>query len=308
MYNFDTFNWRAINPGLSVPVPVADYLDIVCELVRDNIPYYHRAVQNCDVFDTVHVLTWLRDNGHVTGADEALWKQAHDALLANRNVYMTAAEVEGRMKAADGACPFCGFQISYSTEENDRGGSFAFSRCSHWRFDYVGQTDQSVMLRHPKSWAGKRWPYSWDRKIARDDGSPLMLEMSLHCNTCRTADAHRIVGARVHQFLIEAVEKAQTPGWSNPGWSHACSATVREERSLERMARDIVTDDSHEFRLNGAGLKLYTRGVKVGIMRREVQFNMRVGGDQASAYPEFVEWANNRLAELKLTEDALAAA
>jgi hypothetical protein len=306
MYNFDSFDWRAINPQVTVPEAVGDYLDIVCELVRDNVPYYHRAVQKCDVFDTVNVLDWLRDNGHVGGADETLWKQAHDALLANRNVYMTAAEVEARMKSADGACPFCGFHISFSSEPNERGLYHAFSRCGHWRFDYVHNVDEA--LRHPKSWSGKRWPYSWDRKVARDDGSPLIDEISTHCPTCRTADAQRIFAARVHQFLVEAVEKAQTPGWSKPGWGHACSYTVREERSLEKMARDIVTDDSHEFRLNGAGLKLYTRGVKVGIMMRHVQFNMRVGGDQASAYPEFVEWANNRLDELKLTEDALAAA
>lgn len=305
MYNFDTFNWRAINPGVTVPASVADYLDIMCELVRDDVPYYRDAVQNCDVFDTLRLLNWLRASGHVSGADEALWKQAHDALLANRSVYMTAAEVDARMNLANGACPLCGYEVSFSSEPHVHGFAVT-SRCGHWRFDYVHNVDEAV--RHPKAWSGKRWPYSWDRKIARDDGSPLVQDISYHCTSCRTADAHRIFGDKVLQFLTEAVELAQTPGWSKPGWSHACSDAGREERSLDGMARKIVEDDSHEFRLNGAGLKLYTRGVKVGFMRGELSFNMRVGGDQASDYPEFVQWANKRLAELKLTEEALAAA
>jgi hypothetical protein len=323
MYNFDLFNWRLTNPGLATTAPVADYLDLVSGLLQDDVGYYRNALPTCDVFDVVNMLDWLRERGLVSGdADLAVWQQARDVVSGSRNVYMTKAEVESRLAHADGHCPFCGSRPSFSSEANDKGYFHCSSRCSHFRFDLV--QDIEGCLRHAKAWSGKRWPYSWDRQIAREDGTPLVDEISHHCTDCRTADAHRIFKAKVVGVLREMATNALQPDWQERGGGYALSGLrcgfcqdglehtgqpcKHQEATLARWAGDIVTEKNGEFRLNGAGLKLYTRGIHVGFMRGEITFNMRVGGDQAAYYGRFVEWANTRLGELKLTEDSLAAA
>ena len=54
---------------------------------------------------------------------------------------------------------------------------------------------------------------------------------------------------------------------------------------------------SKEIRLNGAGLKLFITPVRSGMRIREVNFGLRVGGDQVRDYPGFQEFAH------KLFED-----
>lgn len=58
-----------------------------------------------------------------------------------------------------------------------------------------------------------------------------------------------------------------------------------------RWANDY-TGDSHEYRLNNAGLKLYWTAVP---MRQKIYIH--IGGDQAIDYPLFVEQVKRILAE-----------
>ncbi len=64
----------------------------------------------------------------------------------------------------------------------------------------------------------------------------------------------------------------------------------KDRRGAEYVADRVAGDDNYEYRLNGAGLKLYSSsfGGKV---------NMRVGGDQANLYPVYVQRANALLKE-----------
>lgn len=57
-------------------------------------------------------------------------------------------------------------------------------------------------------------------------------------------------------------------------------------RGVSILIDEIVNDDtgeSHEFRLNNAGLKLYWR-----LDRKHDLLNVSIGGDQANNYPRFV--------------------
>jgi hypothetical protein len=63
-----------------------------------------------------------------------------------------------------------------------------------------------------------------------------------------------------------------------------------DRRGTGYLADHITTDDSYEYRVNGAGLKLYSHSAlgKVSI---------RIGGDQRDSYPTFVQRANALLRE-----------
>lgn len=60
---------------------------------------------------------------------------------------------------------------------------------------------------------------------------------------------------------------------------------MHQDRWLARIHGDY-TGDSHEFRLNGAGLKMYWL-----VDRNDNGFQCRIGGDQAKDYPLFVSEA-----------------
>lgn len=93
-----------------------------------------------------------------------------------------------------------------------------------------------------------------------------------------------------------------------PGLVNACSYLIEnlvlnQEFFLGRMLNDY-TNESNEFRLNGAGLKLYWIVERKNIILtnspddicgpvKTVKFKCRVGGDQAKDYPEFVQAANS---------------
>lgn len=119
---------------------------------------------------------------------------------------------------------------------------------------------------------------------------------------------------KVVTVLTEMLTRGQNPDWiglgSSPvsyvqcrfcteGIAHTGFLCSHEQRTIERYADEIVNGDQHEYRLNGAGLKLYTRGVRVGY-DLSVTFSMNVWGDQRADYPQFVEFANARLDELQL--------
>lgn len=81
-----------------------------------------------------------------------------------------------------------------------------------------------------------------------------------------------------------------TPGYGSPV-SHLVDMAMLYPTQYEATIERVASGQQVEFRLNGAGLKLYTRGDP----RTHQRVKMRVGGDQARQYPGFVEEANNWL-------------
>lgn len=96
------------------------------------------------------------------------------------------------------------------------------------------------------------------------------------------------------QFFNEMLELSYNdlrPGWGNPCSHLLQSMCIRQGPFLDKIMGDF-TGDSHEYRLNNAGLKMYwevrrTRGAKFD------GFKCSVGGDQAKEYPMFVAQVNN---------------
>ena len=86
--------------------------------------------------------------------------------------------------------------------------------------------------------------------------------------------------------LLELSYNDLRPGWGNPCSHLLESLIVRQKPFLDKIEGDY-TNDSHEFRLNNAGLKLYWH------VNRETGakfdgFRCSIGGDQAKEYPFFV--------------------
>lgn len=90
---------------------------------------------------------------------------------------------------------------------------------------------------------------------------------------------------------------------SKPGWGNACSHLLSDLilRQVTFLSKVLANDgDFHEYRLNGAGLKIHWR-----IKRKQrfeddnsdnppietAKFQCYISGDQAKEYPEFVKEA-----------------
>ena len=80
-------------------------------------------------------------------------------------------------------------------------------------------------------------------------------------------------------------------------FGHPCSHLIDRAMVYPRSHTDLIQriydGQLVEFRLNGSGLKLYAHKDYNGL-------HIRIGGDQANLYPEFVFQANERLKELNL--------
>jgi len=81
------------------------------------------------------------------------------------------------------------------------------------------------------------------------------------------------------------------PGWGNPCSQLIESLVMRPELSINEIYGDYMYT-SHEYRLNGAGLKMYWR------VDRERRFSCRIGGDQAKDYLEFTVKASTLVKDL----------
>lgn len=95
---------------------------------------------------------------------------------------------------------------------------------------------------------------------------------------------------RLRNFFYELIKLGIAmpgrPGFGSPiSWllEQMC---IRQDEFINRIAGDY-TEQSHEWRLNNAGLKLYWH-----VRKREDngwrEFKCRIGGDQAKDYPGFV--------------------
>jgi hypothetical protein len=93
-----------------------------------------------------------------------------------------------------------------------------------------------------------------------------------------------------HELLELSYNDLRT-GWGNPCSHLLEKMCVQQDPWLDSIVGDY-SNDSHEFRLNNAGLKLYWQ------MRRtnnspgeERTFRCYISGDQAKEYPFFVAQA-----------------
>lgn len=103
---------------------------------------------------------------------------------------------------------------------------------------------------------------------------------------------------QMRYILARLIEISLTPRYHGTGGAVACQWMIREIATLgpDRMVSKFL-HEHQEYRLNGAGLKIYTRGSAEGV------YFARVSGDQAKDYPQFVEEANRYLEEIGLQTD-----
>jgi len=82
-----------------------------------------------------------------------------------------------------------------------------------------------------------------------------------------------VVLSHTTQMLQEGIE----------GGGYPLSRLFNSSMSRSLLIRDIVKENSGEYRLNGAGFKLYWRWD-----RDKDTLKVRIGGDQAKQFPFFV--------------------
>lgn len=102
------------------------------------------------------------------------------------------------------------------------------------------------------------------------------------------------------KYFFNELVKIGHRNMGKPGWGHPCSNLIESlilyrEKFLDRIIKDEGRS-SHEYRLNGAGLKLYWEIVRETGGRNNY-FICTISGDQAKDYPEFVEAARKFLKE-----------
>jgi hypothetical protein len=93
----------------------------------------------------------------------------------------------------------------------------------------------------------------------------------------------------IKQFFNEVLELSYNdlrPGWGNPCEHLLQVMCIRQQPFMDQIMGDY-TGDSHEFRLNNAGLKMYWEVRRTNGSDFD-QFKVSVGGDQAKEYPFFV--------------------
>lgn len=97
------------------------------------------------------------------------------------------------------------------------------------------------------------------------------------------------------QFFLEVVQAAvdMPPNRYGSPVSHLLECLVLyQEVTLEKILKE--RDHSFEFRINGAGLKMY-------FSHRGPKGRITIGGDQADLYPEFVEKVNGLIRKHQFT-------
>jgi len=305
-----TFNWRAtMGNAANIPADVADYLDLVTGLAQDDGFYqgFTASHHSCAADDPIVILDHVRRQGLCqTIADYRLYDKAVAAVRSNRKVFFDDAEIERRMKQADGSCPMCGFVTAFHSGVDPQGFSTMMTHCQHNLGHRVKPEDVEAYLRRPSSWQGHTWPYAYmvGRKIVCTDGADV--EGLMPCAGCLEMEAaERMEAAFTALITMDNPERFAKPGWGSPLSEYGC---VKRQDDCTACGADICNatyarvkralsdktgwSNSKELRLNGAGLKLYVRLPHTGMSLRQTIFSMRVGGDQEKDYPGFREHAH----------------
>jgi hypothetical protein len=91
--------------------------------------------------------------------------------------------------------------------------------------------------------------------------------------------------SKLKLFFLELLELSYLnirPGWGNPCSELLKKMCIYQDVWLNKITGDY-TNNSHEFRLNGAGLKMHWR-----VDKETRKFTCNVSGDQVCEYPIFV--------------------
>jgi hypothetical protein len=93
------------------------------------------------------------------------------------------------------------------------------------------------------------------------------------------------------QFFLEMLRLSYNDlriGWGNPCSQLLEEMIIRPQPFLDKIMGDY-SGDSHEYRLNGAGLKLHWEMRKENTYAGEERmFKCHISGDQAKEYPIFM--------------------
>ena len=98
-----------------------------------------------------------------------------------------------------------------------------------------------------------------------------------------------------HDLIKLGIDMPGRPGFGSPiSWllEQMC---LHQDRMIDRITGDY-TNDSHEWRINTAGLKMHWRVQKSGDKRR---FTCYISGDQARDYTGFVVAARKLIEQYK---------
>lgn len=133
---------------------------------------------------------------------------------------------------------------------------------------------------------------------------------SKHCKYCRRESVTSALLPQVKAVLEKITSEGRRSEFQGPGPPTSrmeCRFGCKPQQALcchilkfiDSLAMELVSTD-HEFRLNGAGLKLISQGVTVGA-EQLVTFSLRISPtDQAKDHPTFVEFANKLFIEYGL--------
>lgn len=312
-----TFNWRAtMGNAAALPADVVDYLDLVAGLAADD-GFYQGFTANrhtCAADDPIVILDHVRRQGLCSSvADYRLYDKALASVRQHRKPFFCDAEIERRMKEADGNCPMCGFVTVFHSGEDTQGYRTMMTHCQHNLGHRVKPEDVEAYLRRPSSWQGRTWPYGYmaGNKLTHSSGEPYAgmdnVTGRTPCLGCLEMEADERIEA-AFKALITTVspDRFSKPGWGSPLSEYHCPEGGDEctacgtgpcNRSYMRVKRVMKElregfGDSKEVRLNGAGLKLYIRGARASGFGHKVTSSMRVGGDQVNEYPGFQQYAH----------------
>lgn len=305
------FDWRA-TMGLSstskteAPADIAAYLDLVSDLCQDDGSYLYRTANrhSCACDDPIVMLHHVRLNQLcATPADHRLFDKAVSFVRANKPMYFSDSEIERRMKNADGDCPMCGFRPSFNGPDHENRRSM-MTRCNHI-MNYSVDGDTDAFLRRARVWEGKNWPFAWmqGHKITAGVNGEKVLQLngSAPCQGCLELEAMEAM----EHAIFKLIETGNQPQFTKPGWSIPTSYYCEGSADQQLMRVKKAVADAHDYfngskeiRLNGAGLKLFISPVRSGMRIREVNFGLRVGGDQVKDYPGFQEFAHKLFEEM----------
>jgi len=104
---------------------------------------------------------------------------------------------------------------------------------------------------------------------------------------------------KLKSFFLELLELSYQdirPGWGNPCSILLNKMIMYQDPFLDNILGDY-TNESHELKLNGAGLKMYWK-----VNREPREFKCNISGDQSREYPMFVAQARQLIKKYKFNK------
>jgi len=306
------FNWRAtMGNADALPADTADYLDLITSLVEEDGSYNYTTAgrHTCAVDDPLTMLDHVRRTGLCrTLEDYQLYDRTVAAVRLHRSPFFCDAEIERRMKEADGDCPMCGFRLSFQSGPDSQGYLNIMTQCNHYFGFRVKAAEQDELLRSAHAWQGKTWPYAWMQARKFTNAAGVMIgddeyDRSVPCAGCLEMEAIEKMEKAIFS-LIASVAPGQfsKPGWGSPVSGYVCKWETTPEcgsqavpcnhtyMKVKRALHEACTGwgESSELRLNDAGLKLYVMPPRTDSYHHyKVTSGLIIGGDQVDDYPGF---------------------